>query len=189
MKVRVYHDGIHEAHGALEALLKKLCPRIATCDCIPSKNVGGKLLHGKGSRLLKKAILCTQQAHSEGFDAVVLLVDEDGDKSRLRDLEAACHQEIPNTLPRRAYAVAIHSFDAWILADEKAMSFALGRPVHRTPEPEKISNPKAKAREICGTDMALRDFYARVAEQADLETLKRRCPEGFSSFALQIAKW
>jgi hypothetical protein len=85
--------------------------------------------------------------------------------------------------------VAIRSFDAWILADDSALSAVLGRTIPRQPDPEEIKDPKSectKLRDASGKNIDLRDMYAEVAAQADLNTIAARCPKGFATFAQRV---
>lgn len=78
------------------------------------------------------------------------------------------------------------TFDAWMLADETALSAVLSRQVPREPDPERVKDAKrvcTALRDEAGTDMSLAELYAALAERIDLDVLVGRCPLGFEPFA------
>lgn len=185
MKVRVYHDGLHEASGALETLLSRLCPQIATCDFKSSIRLRSRQ-HGKGAGYVKKAAAAVAEAREEGFDAVVFLIDEDGDPERSQQMSAAQEGYSGDAVFPRAFGVAIRSFDAWMVADEAAMAKALARTIDCQKSPEELKSPKEVARSIVAESMSLREFYAEVSRWVRIDHLEDRCPAGFAPFAQRV---
>ena len=89
----------------------------------------------------------------------------------------------------RALGVAIESFDAWILADQKALGIVLGCKIPQQKSPEGMRDPKARCetlRDRSGKDLALRDIYREVMAKADIGRLERDCKKGFAPFAQRV---
>ena len=144
-------------------------------------------LHGTGGGFRKRALRWMIQARKEGFDALVLLVDEDGDRNRFQQVTEA--QEVPDLEVPRALGVAVRTFDAWMLADETALTRVLRRAVQTQPDPEGIAGPKEHMRELVGGspgEDALRRVYADIARGLEIAVLERRCPRGFATFAKRV---
>ncbi len=87
MRVLVVSEGKHEQSGALKNLLNRLggehhdlsSDRMARSD-LPRPRVHG----GKG--YFKKALGWILQAEKEGYDALILLMDEDDEKKRVQEI-------------------------------------------------------------------------------------------------------
>lgn len=174
--------------AALEVLVRRLLNRdVEFENRKPSDQEFRGRVHGKGHRYEKVVAAFLQKAARRDFDAVVFLIDEDGDQDRRVAMDAA-QQDVRSSLPR-ACGVAIRSFDAWILADELALADALrSEPVIES-DPEHVRQPKSvciQRRDDSGCGLRLRDLYADYASRADLELLKRRCPQGFAVFAERV---
>lgn len=91
---------------------------------------------------------------------------------------------------RRALGVAIRTFDAWMLADEQALTHALGYNVQRQRNPETIHDAKRVCEELLNQskmNLSQSSFYADVAREADMDTMKERCPQGFAPFAKRVS--
>lgn len=189
MNVLLVSEGVHEEAGALESLVMRVEPRIKSCVWQPSSRKDIATRKGKGQGFFKRAIRWILQARKEGYDALVLVVDEDGRPERARELTEAHGESSQTGAFPRALGVAIRSFDAWILADEKALSTVLKCVVDRQPAPENDRDPKDSCARLLAqgaVEMRPRDFYAAVAERADLERLCERCPNGFGSFVARL---
>jgi Domain of unknown function (DUF4276) len=189
MNVLLVSEGIHEEAGALESLIMRVEPRIKTCAWQPSSRKDIATRKGKGQGFFKRAIRWILQARKEGYDALVLVIDEDGRPERARELSEAQGENSQTGLFPRALGIAIRSFDAWILADEKALSTVLKCIVDRQPSPESNREPKQACEMLLAhgaVEMRPRDFYAAVAERIDLQCLCDRCPKGFGAFAVRL---
>lgn len=185
MRVLIVGEGKHERGGALESIVRRLSPqadlefendRLANCDIHAS--------HGKGSGYYKKAVRWMLEAKKRDFDGCVLVVDEDGKPERRSDIDSA--QESPLGIRCRALGVAVRQFDAWMLADERALTQVLGGTVQRQRAPEEISDPKRaceQLRDASESGLGLSEMYAGVADAADLALVAERCPHGFAPFA------
>lgn len=136
----------------------------------------------------KKALSWMHYAERERFDAVVLLIDEDGDRGRVQQIDDA---QDDRTISRiaRALGVAIQTFDAWFLADKKALSEALESPVNRQPDPETDRAPKTRCKDLVGKTEAgldLGELFCRCAQHIELKCVEQRCPRGFAPFAERV---
>ncbi len=187
MRVLIVAEGHHEGGGALESLVRRLSTYQLECDFerISQKRIHAH--HGRGRGFLKRAIRWMKEAERRGYEALVLLIDEDGQSERIGEIERAQEDRLARI--KRALGVAIRTFDAWILADEQALSTVLEISVGRQPSPETISDPK----QVCTTLLVESDkrmnqseMYAGVAETAEIGILTDRCPNGFAPFAERV---
>lgn len=187
MKVLLVSEGAHEESGALEFLVRRVASRIDTCDWDRVSSNRVQIQPGKGQGFAKRAVAWIRHAQKLGYDALVLVIDEDGDRARIHAIDSA-QEEKAVSLPR-AFGIAIRTFDAWMLADEKVLSSVLGMNVPMQREPEENPRPKA----ICvglleQSDCGLwqREMYAKIAEAVDLRRLADRCPKGFGVFVARL---
>lgn len=189
MRVLVVSEGKHEQGGALENLLRRLGGdgAIFAQDRVSSNTIHA--FHGKGRGYFKRAVRWLREAEKRGFDALVLLIDQDGQSDRTKQICRAQDSSL-SQLPR-AMGVAIRTFDAWMLADEAALADVLGCPVARQTEPETIRNPK----QVCASlltssqnQMAQSEMYTRIADRLDIAVLVSRCPSGFRPFAKRVRR-
>ena len=202
MKVLVVAEGTHElgdgrTEGALCRLVRRLLPESDgpiefVTRFVDSREVETQALRrigrGKGHRYTKRAVRWVRRAQQLGCDAIVLLADQDDEPERHAALAAA---QAASVFPgiRRAFGVPVRAFDAWIFADEAAVGTVLGYDVDRHPDPEGESDPKGvcrKLRDGSGSSLPLREVYAEVADRADLDRLRGRCPRGFAPFAERV---
>ena len=192
MRVLIVSEGAHELGKAeherpLGILVERLRGHHVSCDSITVRHPGLVRVHGKGEGMFKKAVACLRYAERQGYEAVVLVIDQDDDVSRRKQLERA--QEDAHFEVRRAMGVAIRTFDAWMVADEKALSEALNAVVQTQPNPEEMADAKAICRGFCdehGYESGLTGLYAAMAEKARLEVLEERCGDGFGVFARRV---
>ncbi len=193
MRVPLVSEGKHERgrcgqRGALEILARRLTGADAQFDHDRLARRDIHAHHGKsGGGYTKKAIRWMRQAEKDGYDAVALLVDEDGKPERIREIDDAQDSEIAS-IPR-ALGVAIRTFDAWMLADDTAVSSVLETHVGRQKDIETLSDPKQVARHLLaesGKSISQTEMYADVADRANLATIEERCPNGFAPFSRQL---
>lgn len=191
MRVLVVGEGNHE-HKALPRLVQRMAgtPSLPDFDKLKhGRRVHGKSPDGRASRLYKRAVGWMLDAQRKEYEAVILLIDEDGKDDRRAGMDLA--QESKEAQLPRACGVAVRSFDAWFLADETALSNALGETVNRQPDPETVKAPKADCEALLSrtqTHDGLGDFYAALAESMNLDTVQKRCPKGFAPFADRVRK-
>jgi len=204
MRVLIVAEGVHEIpssherpsgdaeepQGALGVLVQRLIGEGHTYQYQSIKNAKpSRRLRGTvgGRGMTKRAVQWMLIAESQELDAIVLLVDEDGQPDRVDQIDKA--QESNLTSLPRALGVAIRSFDAWMLADEQALSDVLDQPVQTQPDPESNKRPKDTCqalRDGSPNDPSLRDMYEGVAGTANLGVLRQRCPRGFAPFAERV---
>lgn len=147
----------------------------------------GPSVHGKGpGGLFRKTVGWLRAAARDEFDAVVVLIDIDKYPQAAVEMSQAQDSEV--FLIRRACGVAIRSFDAWFLADHVALSEVIERTVDTQPLPERNRNPKQDCHQFRNDAglQSLSDFYRNVAERANFDTLRERCPDGFAPFADRV---
>ncbi len=187
IKALIVSEGPHESGGALEVLVTRLATSELRCE--PERMACQEIHahHGKGQGFFKRAIRWLLEARKRGFDALILVVDEDGQSGRVRDIAAA--QAYENVSLRRALGVAIRTFDAWMLADERALTTVLRYQVARQPAPENNMDPKQACADLQVRGehgMTQTQMYAAVAAHVDIGTLEQRCPRGFAPFAKRV---
>jgi hypothetical protein len=189
MTVLVVSEGKHEQAGALENLIRKLGGAGANLAFDRVSNSAIHAHHGKGRGYLKRALRWLMEAQKRGVDALILLIDEDGQKQRCEQIQRAQESTL-RQLPR-AMGVAIRTFDAWMLADERALTEALGCIVARQPNPEMIRDPKSGCAGLLANgqnQMAQSKMYAEIARRIDIDILSSRCPTGFGPFAEYVRR-
>lgn len=173
---------------------KKNIPHTAIkIDDIPKDaNISTRIKH-KSARKVQNAILL---AKANGCQAIIILIDRDTkpDSERI-----ALLKEGRDTLatyvgyPVCAVGCAVETFDAWMIADGKAIGLAGGDASRSHREPEKMDgkedtgrHPKDRAGEVFGGKTGLSPKYAAVALHVDLELLEKACPKGFKPFAEEV---
>jgi hypothetical protein len=187
MKVLLVSEGKHELSGSLESLVRRLSSH--TLD-VHHDRVSRSDIHthsGKGQGFFKRAIRWLLEARKRGYEAIVLVIDEDGHAERASELSEA--QQYSSVEFPCAFGIAIPTFDAWMLADERALTTVLGREIRRQPAPESLTNPKQICNDLCassGTDISLSQMYAQIAQACVISRLEERCPKGFGTFAVRV---
>jgi len=179
--------GTPERAGALETLVRRLIGHPCACDVLKVSDpaLRGRF-HGTGPGYFKKALRCVLHGAENGYDGVVLVIDQDDQPERRRQLADAQDHVTLAALPM---GVAVVTFDAWMLADERALSNVLGHPVQRQPDPETIRDAKAACaalRDLARSDLSISGLYAELAEVIDLIALTDRCAVGFAPFAARV---
>lgn len=210
MRILLLAEGIHEfanegapgltatvpqepRFGALRVLVERVigkgiefeCKRVSDRDAIPARRFTVK---GDSRKLVQRLEGWLRVAKKQNFDAVVAVIDRDDDPDRIRQVDAAQISELPT---KRAFGVAIRSFDAWMLADEVALSQALGQTVQPQPDPEVESNPKREVERLHKENSCtkwMRDVYAEVMAVVRVDQLDKRCPKGFAPFHRRLGE-
>ena len=192
VKVLLVSEGDHELGkgentGALEIFARRIYGGDLQCKKCKVSNPKVRVHAGKGSRYCKRALAWMRHAKKNGYDALILVIDQDNQPEKIQELTDA--QETDNVLFRRALGVAIRTFDAWILADEHALSQILNDTISAQSRPEEIRNAKKRcAHLLTNSNAALSqsEFYAAVASKAKIDTLEEQCPKGFAPFAERV---
>ena len=190
MKVLIVAEGKHEQSGSLETLVRRLMGRELQFDV---DDIHRRLspLHGIGGfDYCKRALQWVQEAQKRGYDAIILLLDEDGYSDRIKGIDEAQVRRSKTTMLPRALGVAVRTFDAWMLADEKVLSDVLRRVVARPPSPEGIRDPKSICQQLrddsSDCQLGLTEMYAMIAQAIRMDFLEQRCPAGFKPFADRV---
>lgn len=189
MRVLVVSEGKHERSGALENLLKRLGGQHATFELDRVSNKEIHAFHGQGKGYFKRALRWLLEAEKRGVDALVLLIDEDGQQERVRQINDA--QDSTQFPLSRALGVAIRSFDAWMLADERALTRVLGYEITKQPDPETIRDPKQQCADLRtggSSGISQSEMYAEISSCLDLDVLCTRCRRGFGPFAGRVRR-
>ena len=187
MRVLLIGEGPSELSGALRAFISRLglSDYEIEQDRMSRRDIHAH--HGKGKGYLKRAIRWMLEAQRREYDAVVLLVDQDDHKERVTEIDDA--QESDLATIRRALGVAIRTFDAWMLADEHALTTVLEYQVSRQQNPENVTDPKRLCTELLeDSSLAIgaAEAYGAIASVADVGVLEERCPKGFAPFANRV---
>jgi len=188
VKLLIISEGKHELHGALETMARRL---IGEDDHVAQMKVSDPSLRvhrAKGPGYFKKAVRCLLYAAERGYDALVLLIDQDDQDDRRRQF-ADAQEEITLCKLPRAMGVAVKTFDAWMLADEQALTKVLSSPIQRQPDPEVIRDAKGmcmQLRDHAGSKVGLAEMYELVSYEINFDLLEHRCPLGFAPFLKRI---
>lgn len=119
----------------------------------------------------------------------MIVIDQDEDPHRHRQFDDA-QDYAAEPLPR-AVGIAVRTFDAWMLADEQAISRAIGKTIQRQPDPETIADAKQRCRQLRlehDLDPDLTGMYEIIAQNASIDAMERRCPKGFAIFAARVRR-
>jgi hypothetical protein len=194
MKILLVSEGKHEigADAESSALAGLVCRIIGdnhefTLEPVSNRKFKIHKPRGKSADYEKRALACVRYAEREGFEALILVVDEDGDIDREAGITNSQNYE-GFRLPR-ALGLAIHSFDAWMLADHVAMSKVVDRTINLQKQPETIKDPKSQCTKILAEAecaQALSEVYRQIVAIVDLVRLTERCPKGYAPFQSRV---
>ena len=112
MKVLLVAEGRHERgkedrDGALETHIRRLRQDIVQCDLDRVSRNDIPVHPGKGQGYFKKAIRWIEEAEKRGYDALVLLIDQDNTPQRVQEVTEAQKSQLVTL--RRALGVAIRT--------------------------------------------------------------------------------
>lgn len=188
-------DGSDE--GRPRGVIPILVLRVLACArCQPSLRLAAKSrflrrMHGRGfARKVKAAMV---DAVRDRAIAVVVVADRGGERNRKRleemkkgrDDAAQDGINVPAAL-----GLAVEELEAWLLADETAISATTGMTLAGAlPDPESDNNPKSTLSRLYSQATARKDrwrLHEAIADGIDLDSLARRCPRGFSPFQQEI---
>ena len=195
MRILIVSEGVHELgddnlDGALVTLSSRLLNENVSFERkkVSSPEVRQHTQQGKGGRYEKRALGWIRLAEREDYDAIILVIDQDGEEERKQQFDRAQEDRRLSLLPR-ALGVAIKTFDAWMLADEQALSEVLETHIDPLPNPESEGAPKGKCESLrneARSQLSPREMYAAIAERTVMEKLEDRCPRGFAPFAQRV---
>ncbi|HMO27474.1 MAG TPA: DUF4276 family protein [Tepidisphaeraceae bacterium] len=173
--------------AALGVLIRRLLhPVVLSIEYTSIKRIQPP--RGKGGAFEKKAIRLLEEAEARGFDAAVFLIDRDGPANRERQLQLDAAQQTTRHTLGRAFGVAIEAFEAWLLADETAITLVSQNRCSRQPDPQATRDPKSALEQLLGVIQGKRTLYPLLAEQAKLDVIIDRCPDGFGVFADRVRR-
>lgn len=193
MKVLLVAEGDHEHAGALARLVESILGFPVEFDPKTVRDLPlTAQVQGSKDKLKRKALSWVRHAQAGRHDAVVLVVDHDGDEDRHRQLREAQDEFSTEFYLKRAFGVAVRTFDCWMLADEVALKFATGKIVNRFADPEASTTAKGDCRSLLESSTlqsrSQGEFYADIARNIRPEELEKRCPKGFKPFADRVRK-
>ncbi len=190
MRILLVSEGGHELNpdgetSALMEMVRRLLPPETEFERrkVSDKVVQQTPVRGKSLSHQKRLMMWLRWAEKSEYDAVIIVIDEDGKTDR-RTAVAELHNSQVATIPR-ALGLAIRMFDAWMLADEQALTTALDHSVSRQKNPETIKQPKDVLQallEESPCEMSRPDAYLQIVRHCDLDRLTERCPSGFAPF-------
>lgn len=194
MKILVISEGPSELGASPDtSSLVQLTKRLISDDEIDftCRRVSDPAVHihrprGKHADYERRALGWVRFAERERFDALVFVIDQDGKSERQTGIEnAQTHSHF--SLPR-AMGVAIRTYDAWFLADERALTSILGHEIKRQKQPERLKAPKDVVQKLLSEQdgSGAAKFYFELAGIVDLERLTERCPKGFAPFRSRV---
>lgn len=185
-----------EQYGALRALIERILDgkvALPPPEIRRISDVNVATIRGRGKGYLPRLMAWLRWAERENrFDFVVIVFDEDNVLERRKAAENAQENLVQAAIPR-AIGVAIRTFDAWMLADQKALQSVLGTNVDFISRPEDEEDPKSCCKQLArtaGYEGATRDLYLKLITDHNLsiETLEKLCPKGFQPFAERVRK-
>ncbi len=175
-------EGIYD-EAALTELVRKCAPPDVRVICRPC---------GNATQLMKKYPGFRQEFRhaKDGTPVDKALVIRDADHKNPAELLAKMEARIVNRVypfPRKLLIV-VEELEAWLLADEEALSFVTGKAVRQIANPEKINDPKARLQRILSdAGIAYTAEEARkIAAAIRSDILAARCPS-FKKFQDAIA--
>ena len=114
MRILIVSEGVHELgddnlDGALVTLSSRLLNENVSFERkkVSSTEVQQHAQPGRGGRYKKRALGWIRLAEREGYDAIILVIDQDGDEGRKQQFDRA--QDDPRLSFLRALGVAIKS--------------------------------------------------------------------------------
>ena len=152
-------------------------------------------VHGRGAKYARKVRSAIRRARQRQCDVVAIAIDRDrrANATTIVPLREGRDAMAHAGFPPCAVGMAVEAFDAWMIADGKALKAAGGDPTKGHPNPEKLNgkegtsrHPKDLATEAFGGKAGLARNYAAVAKHVDLALLEKACPEGFAPFAAEV---
>jgi hypothetical protein len=149
----------------------------------------------------RKVHLAIVEAGLRNCTCVAVVVDRDGERNQAR-LSALCagrdeaEKKGEALAQHTATGLAVETVEAWLLADEQALTRALNLnpPQQQLPAPEELDGAPGSDRHpksvflaiVDRSDLAPSVAYDAVAEHARIDHLERRCPLGFARFAAEL---
>jgi len=202
-----------EQEGALHTLIRRELNNIGLLDCEfvhrhPNLNDRGArpLISGHSilSRKHLRQVMIAWQP--EEVDMIVIVADADDVlEKRQHELEIALQTIRDNHLDqdgnlindRSVGGLAIRDFEAWLLADIDTVSAILGEKIEQIADLENFENPKNILENAINKSSYLAENVSNqrllqvkwnLAFEINLVSLKSLCPQGYGTFAENLAK-
>ena len=137
---------------------------------------------GNAFELVKKfpAFLEEFRHANDGAPVDKAIVVRDADRKNPGDLIAKMESRVANRVYpfQKKLLVAVEELEAWLLADEQALSSVTGRAIRRISDPERINDPKARLRTILSDAKIIytHEVARKISVAARLDVLAARCP-------------
>lgn len=172
MKIGICLEGQDDIE-AVQSLLSKIN---ASLKCPP---VHYEVRYHRGYSDLICNLHQTLYEFSElGIELIVVLVDNDRESGhkRLKNLFNKCH-ESTGTYDLTIPGVAVEALEAWLLADETALSVVTGRTISCLPSPESISYPKEVLQRLTqyhSLGIPYHEILRNIVDRLNLDLVLRR---------------
>lgn len=165
-------EGIYD-EAALTALIRKCATSEVDVTCWSC---------GSASQLVKTFPHFLESfrhiKHGRPVDNAIVI--RDADRKDPNDLIARMESRISGRIYpfSRHLLVVTQELEAWLLADEQALSLITGKPQRRIPNPESLNDPKASLKRILSdVNIGYTPEVARkIAAAARTEVLSSQCP-------------
>ncbi len=179
LRLAIVAAGVYDS-AVLPVLAKKCRKGIR----VISRQCGGSALGRKALGIIRELEM------SRRADAIIVVEDAEGRPPK--DLQVQLAGQLralgnrSNPLPIKV-VVAVQMMEAWLLADDGALSRVLGKP-RRPRNPENLPDPKAELKKLLSTaNIIYTSKVARkIAQAADVEQIAKRCPS-FDAFRKVVA--
>jgi hypothetical protein len=156
-----------------ELVLKELLPKWLGADCqIESR------AWGTNGGVTRKFCISLDEFKYLGIDKAFVVRDSDGKDPSLLIADLRRRVEKRQYPFPVNFIVIVQELEAWLLADESAISKVISRPVRRQPDPiEDIASPKESLKRILSPELVYtREVARRIAAVADIGRMADRCP-------------
>lgn len=189
--VRLEEDELGAGHVLVRRSLaaRKNMPEQAVVFSEPLRNKTGR--PAQGSDLLNPTTLrqlLTWPRAEQRPNLVVVLVDCDGERQRKSQLQAA----IESSAVPHVVGMAIQEFEAWLLADQKAVVDVFGAGTDQPPAMESLERRRAKETlkqwvADLGKPDHDREIRKGLATQCNIEAVAKACP-AFADFLVDLER-
>jgi hypothetical protein len=176
--------------GVVPILVHKLCAEPSTMMVVRR---AFPYLQGKGLR--QKVIFVKRNPSHKNRAGAIFVLDSEGDHPHKLDELVSGRDSANPDLPM-AVGVAHPCIETWLLADAAAIAsaFGLSSPPNVPQDPESLpapwKNPSHDPKTVLGrfagqSNVSSRDAW-RIAQLANTDTVRQRCPKGFGAFAKEV---
>ena len=147
---------------------------------------------GSAIQLMKKfpGFLESFRHINDGLPVDIAIVIRDADHKIPNDLITSLENRISGRIypfPKHLLVI-VQELEAWLLADEAALSLVTGSPQQRIPNPEAINDPKVILNKILSSAglVYTSEIARKIAAASRVEVLSVRCPS-FKRFQEAVA--